>query len=106
MLPAQVNPLPNTWTDLYTVPIGKRAVISTIVICNCGTNTSGVRVSVAINGDVHNIKQYIVYNLGVPNNNPFSFTYGLMMNAGDVLRVWAELGDVAFNAFGEEEAMV
>lgn len=106
MLPAQINPAANTLTDGYVVPAGKVTVISTIIICNVGDTIATARVAIAPQGEADNKKQYIVHGLGIPPDNPFSMTYGIMIAAGDVVRVWADTDDVAFNINGEEAAIV
>jgi hypothetical protein len=103
MLPAQISPSAGVLTDLYTVPVGVFAVISTLNICNCNPTDANVCVTIAINGEADNIKQYYMWDTFMPTGNPWAGTFGWKLNAGDVIRVKSTVGDTAFNLFGVEE---
>ena len=99
---AQLSPTENVLTALYTVPAATQTTVSSFVICNTNTGSSTFRVSVAINGAVDALSQYIYYDLPVLDNDTFIFTGGMTLNAGDIVRVMAANQNVAFTLFGVE----
>lgn len=124
----QSNPVAVTLTDLYTVPVGKSAVLSSLVICNGqatsvpallpGLNAPGgqYRLAVSVGGGAIANKDYIAYDAPVPpstaggaNESSMTIlTLGLTLAAGDKFRVYgaANVGgpntNLAFNLFGVE----
>jgi len=99
---AQSHPAISTPTDMYTVPINRTAVISSMTICNMGV-TSSWRLSVAIGGAGDEHKQYLYYNVPHAANDTFTATLGITLAAGDIVRVYSGNGDMSFNLFGIEE---
>ena len=55
---AQLQPGIAALTDLYTVPGGKSAIISSVTVCNLGAASSW-RLSIAIGGAADNPKHYL-----------------------------------------------
>jgi hypothetical protein len=103
---AQICPPANTLVDLYTVPSGKRFVQSTMFACPQHADYdlyNNVRVAIAPNGEPDNPKHYVYYNLLLPWGNTFTFSTGITLEAGDVIRVWSDTSYTSFNLFGEEE---
>ena len=98
----QAVPAANTSADLYTVPAGNSAVISTLNICNLTQSNVTFRASVRVGGAAANTSQYIAYDIPVPGQDATSLTLGRAMSASDVLTVYSFQGNVAFNAFGAE----
>jgi len=98
----QIAPLVSTLTDVYTVPASTEAVISTIIICNTGGTSSKVRLSIAINGAASIPQQFLLFDKSVPKNDTLSMTIGVTLDASDVIRVFADKVDIAFNVFGAE----
>lgn len=97
----QVNPAATTLTDFYTVPVGKSAVVSTLMVCNQGANAT-LRVSVAVGGAADNAKQYIYYDVVIESADTLAATVGLTLDAGDVVRAWASSTNLSFSLFGSE----
>lgn len=97
---AQSLPATTTLTDAYTVPGAKRATVE-IVICNRGAAAT-VRLSHAVGGAVDANPQYLLYDfpLGVGETKS---TDRITLKASDILRVYSDTGDVAFNINGIEE---
>ena len=99
----QVNPAASTETAVYTVPAGKSAIGSTIVIANNGAPGTTFRISVAIAGAAYNIKQNIV-----PESTPIggraviSMTIGITLAETDVIRVFTASANLSVNVFGTE----
>lgn len=91
-----------TLTDVYTVPAGKSAVISTVFLCNRSASPVAVRVSVAVAGEADADKQYFVYDQAIPANDALVLTVGATLAATDVLRAYAASADISVNVFGSE----
>jgi hypothetical protein len=99
---AQLSPNANTLTTAYTVPTATSSTISSIVICNTNNSQITFRVSVKINGEADNIKQYLYYDLPILDNDTFISTIGITLAASDIVSVYADNTNVSFNIFGVE----
>lgn len=109
-----IRSYPGTITDLYTVPAGSSAVVSTITVSNLntrfatGSNTPGytdtvpVRIAVLPSGQTLAKKHFIVFDALVSSNTTQTFTIGMTLAAGDKIQVSAPTNDVTFTAFGSE----
>lgn len=109
-----VRSYPGTLTDLYTVPAGSSAVVSTITANNLNTrfaigsnspgyaNTVPVRIAVLPSGQTLAKKHFIVFDAPVSSNTTQTFTIGMTLAAGDKIQVSAPTSDVTFTAFGSE----
>jgi hypothetical protein len=98
----QLNPAATTLTPLYTVPSVTQTTTSSLVICNTHSGNVSVRVSVAVNGAADSLKQYIYYDHQVSAKESHIAVLGMTLNEGDVVRVYANNANVAFNLFGVE----
>lgn len=98
----QVNPSATTATTLYTVPAGKTAVISTIVIANLSTSAATYRIAIRVAGSALSNEEYIAYDVALSANDSTALTLGITLAATDVVTVYASSANVAFNAFGDE----
>ena len=99
----QLNPSASTLTALYTVPASTSTTVSTIVVCN--RNSTGdirFRISVAVAGATDDPKQYLFYDVRLDDRESFTATIGITLAATDVVRVYADDANVAFNLFGAE----
>jgi hypothetical protein len=103
----QVTPAPNTYIDMYAVPAGNSAVISTLNIANLSTANVTFRIAVkqggipAANG-WPTTKQFIAYDVALPAQDTVGLTMGMTLDATDVVNVLSYQGNVAFNLFGSE----
>lgn len=98
----QSAPSATTDTDLYTVPAGQQAVISTIVIAN-RTNTNGTyRIAVRPSGSAIANQHYIAYDVSVAASDSTTLTLGLTLTATDIITVYASSTNLSFSAFGSE----
>lgn len=96
--------------NVYTVPSGKSAMVSTIVACFTSIEqykTGTMFISVRVNGAVASTKQRIFTRLLSPTKQGDSFflTLGVTLSAGDVLSVTGTLDGAftcAINVFGDE----
>ena len=98
----QLAPSATTLTDLFTVAVNTRAVVSTVMVCNRGATDTTFRVSVAINGAADTVAQYIHFDQPIVARRSWPITIGITLNAGDVIRVFAGNANLSFNAFGTE----
>jgi len=100
---AQSNPLATTLTDIYTVPSGKMAVVSSITVCNRdGAVALAYRIAVAVAGSADNNKQYLFYDSALAANTTDKHVLGISLNQTDVIRVYVDNATASFNVFGLE----
>ena len=98
----QVNPSATTATTLYTVPSGKTAVISTLVVANLSSTAATYRIAIRVAGSALSNEEYIAYDIALSGNDSIALTLGITLAATDVVTVYASTANVAFNAFGDE----
>lgn len=98
----QSLPSPNTFTDLYTVPAGNSAIISTLNVCNTTESNVTFRVLARPAGATPTKSQYIVYDAALPAQDAIGLTLGMTLAATDKLTVFSFQGNVAFSLFGTE----
>lgn len=99
----QVDLAATTLTAVYTVPSGKSAVLSSVVVCNRNGASRTFRLSVAVAGAADDPKQYLVYDATISANDSLAFALGLTLAATDVLKAYASAVDVTVQAFGSEQ---
>lgn len=100
----QSAPSATTATTLYTVPADTEAVISTIFVCNRGTDASTFRIAVRPNGATLANEHYIAYDVLILGSTSTAITVGVTMDATDVLTIYSSSANLSFNAFGSEVA--
>lgn len=120
----QSQPVAATLTDLYTVPVGKSAVLSSLFVTALSSNAldfdpKRYRVAVSVGGGAIADKDYIAYDAPLPNaagnsaypieGNTFAPVTGITLAAGDKVRVYGSdrllnpgFTDIVFNLFGVE----
>jgi hypothetical protein len=98
----QVAPAANTDTTAYTVPAATETVISTIFVCNRGTDASTFRIAVRPNAATLANQHYIAYNVLILGSTSTAITVGVTMDAADVLTVRSSSTALSFNVFGSE----
>jgi hypothetical protein len=100
----QLRPADSNVADLYTVPAGAQAVVSTIAI----TNTTGVASTCDIyvrpdGTDAAAVGNAIVYGTSVGANSTVTMTVGITVDSTDVISVKSGTADaITFTAFGLE----
>jgi hypothetical protein len=98
----------NTNTDLYAVPAGSSAVISTISITNTSASTTGlaeVYVRKATSGTpaATATSNALVYEVGIASNGVTTFTLGVTVTEYDTITVQSSVANIlTFHAFGSE----
>ena len=98
----QSLPASNTFTTLYTVPVGNSAIISTLNICNVSASNVTFRAAIRPAGATLTTAQYIAYDVALPAQDAIGLTLGITLAATDVITVHSFQGNVAFNLFGSE----
>jgi hypothetical protein len=99
----QAAPANTNLTDIYTVPAQTMATISTITVCNLSASLTNFRISVAANGELDSIKQYLFYDQEIDTKTTFAVTIGITLGPGDKIRAKAATGNtLTFNIFGIE----
>lgn len=102
----QVQPSANTLTAGYTVPSSTEAVISSIMVTNCGSSSTTFRIAIRkdnasiTSGDA----KFIAYDTTIPALDTLIMTVGVTLDASDVVSVESYSGLVNFNIFGSEIA--
>jgi hypothetical protein len=98
----QSAPSATTDTDVYTVPAATETVISTIVVANRSTAQATYRIALRQDGVTIANTHYIAYGATVPANDSIALTFGLTINAADIVTVYASTADLTFSIFGSE----
>ena len=100
----QINPASNTLSNVYVVPSGNSAIISSIVVASLGEIGTGNSFSLAVNvaGVAVANANYIAYKVNCPLKDTVTLTLGVTLNAGSILSANANCGNFAFTAFGTE----
>lgn len=91
-----------TNTDVYTVPSGKSATLSTITVCNRDSSACTFRIQVAIAGAASTAAQYIFYDQPLDAYSTYSITIGITLATTDVVRAYTSGSLVSVNIFGVE----
>lgn len=98
----QSAPSATTDTNVYTVPSATESVISTIIVANRGTAQATYRIALRPDGDTIATSHYIAFGATVPANDSIALTFGLTLNAADIITVHASTADLTFSVFGSE----
>jgi hypothetical protein len=98
----QSSPSATTNTDIYTVGVGKQAIISTITVANRGNTASTYRIAIRPSGATLANQHYIAYDVTVGANDTVPLTLGISLNASDVVTVYASSLNLSFGIFGSE----
>ena len=98
----QSAPAATTSTDVYTVPSSTEAVVSSITMCNRGTNSGDIRISIRPNGATLANEHYLVYDATVVAADTVVLTVGITLDAADVVTVYASSADFSFHVYGTE----
>lgn len=99
---AQSAPSATSNTDIYTVGAGKQSVISTITVCNRGSSAATYRIAVRPDAATLASSQYIAYDVTVAANDTTGLTWGVTLDASDVITVYASNTNLTFSVFGSE----
>ena len=95
----------NILTNLYTVPAGNSAIISSITIANLDESTANgaaFRIAANASGSATANANYLAYGINVPGRDAITLTLGITLAAGSQISVNANSALLAFSAFGTE----
>lgn len=100
----QVAAAATTAENLYTVPSGSSAVVSTIVVANRSTSARTYRLAVKpTTGTTLADSHYIAYDVTIPANDSTALTLGVTLTSGNVIVTYASAASsLTFSAFGSE----
>jgi hypothetical protein len=98
----QSAPTAATQTTIYTVPSGKQAVVSTIVVANRSGTSRLYRIAVRPSGATLAVEHYIAYDVTVAGGDSTTLTLGITLATTDVIAVYATNADLSFSLFGSE----
>lgn len=98
----QSSTVPDTWVELYTVPVTKQAIGSTLSICNMSEEQTTISLAVRKGGDVLQNKHYIMCDALVKPNDSIFLSVGMSLDAYDIVQFKSESGSLAVSLFGVE----
>jgi hypothetical protein len=99
----QAGPGNTNNTDLYTVPAGREAVISTLSISNVTASPRKARIWVRVGGTTATAANQLAEDIDIPANALTALTLGITLGAGDIITVRSDSANaLTFMAFGEE----
>jgi len=98
----QAIPTFNSNVDLYTVPAGTSAIISTINVCNQTQSNVTFRIAIRPAAATLVPKHYIVYDSALPAQDTMALSLGMTLGNTDVITAYSFQGNVSFAAFGTE----
>ena len=91
-----------SYSNLYTVPSGKSAVISTLSIVNASTADITYRIAI-VNSDITpTATDWIVFDSVVSANDGTHLTLGITLTAGQILKVSSSSTSSVFWCFLSE----
>lgn len=98
----QSSPSATTNTDVYTVPSGKQALVSTITVANRSSSPATYRIAARPTAESLADKHYIAYDVSVGGNDTTPITIGVSLNSADIITVYSSSASVSFGVFGTE----
>jgi len=101
---AQSAPAATTNTDVYTVPAGTQAVVSTMVICNRAATAASYRIAVRPAGAAIANQHYIAYDVVVAASDSTTLTLGITLGATDIITVYMSTANQSVSVFGSQIA--
>jgi hypothetical protein len=96
------SPAANVETDLYVIPNGTQAVISSIFVCNRGNTVALFNISHTVGGGPTQNSDYLYFQLEISPYDTFVVTAGITAFGNDVIRVESNSSNLSFNIYGEE----
>ena len=94
----------NVAVNVYTVPARTQAVISSLVIANRGIDNTTFRVAVRPNGETLENKHYVAYDVTIDRNDTTVLSFGMTLDAADVVSVTGANNNLSISVFGTEIA--
>lgn len=97
----KVSNIGTTLTDIYTVPTGKRAMVS-FTICNRDGANKSFRVAISPLGITIANSHYIYYDRAMSTNETIDSEKEYHLMGGDIVRFYGSTTDVSFTINGIE----
>lgn len=98
---AQIAPPATTPTDAFTATVPTRII--GVTIANRSSVATAFRMSVAVNGEADDVKQYLFYDVPILGNETIDLSVSVTaLQVGDIIRVYATLATLSFNFSGIE----
>jgi hypothetical protein len=88
--------------NVYTVPASTLAIISSIVITNRGTDATTFRLAVRPNAASIEDKHYVDYDVSIAKNDTTVLSFGITMDAADVITLNGANNNLSVSVFGTE----
>jgi hypothetical protein len=95
-LRAQAAPAATTPTDLYTAPAAAAVIVSALGVCNRAASATTFRVSVRALGAAQANEHYRFYDFPLAANDSIDILQGQVLQATDVVTVYAGSANVTF----------
>lgn len=103
----------NTYKNIYRVSpsaatltsspaLSAATIISTLTVCNRSATPTSFRIAISPTGAAVADEDYIYYDVPISGNDTFAATFGLSIQAGGIIRVYATLATLSFNFTGVE----
>lgn len=91
-----------TNTDVYTVPSGTAAVVSTICVANRAGTATTFRIAIRPSGAAIANQHYIAFDVPLAANDTTNLTLGITLAATDVITAFAGSANVSVGVFGSQ----
>lgn len=99
---AQSAPSATTLTTLYTVTAQKSSVVSALHVCNRSATATTFRVAIRPGGASISNEHYLYYDVPIGSLDAFSVREGWLLNAGDVVSIYAGAATLSFTLWAQE----
>lgn len=101
----QSAPANTSNANLYTVPAGRQAVVSTVLVTNTTVTDAKCRIFVRVAGATAAQSNAVIYDADVTANDFKAVTIGITLGATDVITVYTNTANaLTFQAYGSEIA--
>lgn len=98
----QLDAAATTTEVFYTVPNLAQTTTSSLIVCNRTGGALSFRLSIHVDNEAADNKQFLYYDKSVAANESFTAVLGLTLNQNDVVKVYASSTGLSFNMFGVE----
>lgn len=99
----QAAPTDTANVNLYTVPSGTAAVVSTLHVANTTTDPATCRIFVRVLGASAVAGNALTWDVELAGNSLLALTEGISLSAGDIVTVRSSVANaLTFQLFGSE----
>jgi len=89
-----------TATTLYTVPSSTDVVVAVVTVCNRSNVPTSFRLGIDVGGSGDTDSQWSFYDTPIGPNETVECFRGATLTATDLIRCYATLATLSFNAYG------